>query len=187
MQSVGYSTSFAGIIDPGDLPCSPPTLVLCLLTSSFFFTSSSSFSLLLPPRQHKTPPYWLVVSKIGLVLLTCSTPFPSSAPLPYASHLDLLHKGIQVFTGHITTWRRQKKEQPDVAISRGLAGSFIRGVWTPPCPLCLFLKCPTPYNCCLVMLFLLQLQVLMRWHCVISCVTVGGAFYLPWNIFAAKL
>lgn len=159
MQSVGYSTSFPGIIDPGDPPCSPPTLLSLLLSYSLpppLFPPSVTFK----TAQDTS---WLGGSQQdGVGPLTLQPPFPSSVPLPSSSCLQLLHKGIHV---------AMRPVEMSGDHYRNLCG---RCTNPPPLSFC-FCKCPTPHTRCLVMLFLLsQLQVLMRWDSLFTTVLLAG-------------
>lgn len=106
MQSVGYSTSFPGIIDPGDPPCSQPNLLLSLL-------SSSSLPPLLLPRQQRTPPDWSVVSRMGLA----RWPFDPTASFLFFSAFPFLFLSPAPSQGHShgDTASGDKRVLPDMA------------------------------------------------------------------------
>lgn len=169
MQSVGYSTSFSGIIDPGDPPRSPPTLFLSLAYLLFF--TSSSLPPLLPPRQRRTRLDWLVVSGMGLALWPCSLPSRFQC-------LSLSPPVSSSFTGASTwwcgRWRWEERKLPDATPAQTITATYAGGAQTPPLSFW-FWKCPTPHTRCLVMLFLLsQLQVLMRWDSLYTTELLAG-------------
>lgn len=167
MQSVGYSTSFPGIIDPGDPPCSQPTLLLSLI-------SSSSLPPLLLPRQQRTPPDWSVVSRTGLALwphsflslLQClSLSFPVSSSFTRA------------FTWRYGQWRRE--------------GASWHG-WCPdPSPLFPILKARHPIHPLLThVVFVVAAPSfnevrLLVYHYVAGWASAGGSVYLQPKVCAA--
>lgn len=171
MQSVGYSTSFPGIIDPGDPPCSPPTLLPSLLISSSSPPPPSPPSVTSKPAQDTS---WLVGSqRDGAGPLTLQPPFPFT--FPSSSRLQLLHKGVHVvmrpveMRGEGAAWHYGCPDHYHNLCGRCTNPSF---------SFSLFSKVPHPthtHTRCLVMLFLLsQLQVLMRWDSLYTTVLLAG-------------
>lgn len=125
MQSVGYSTSFAGIIDPGDavhppsyFSCLPPPLLhlLLLFPPSVSSKTAQDTSILVGSQQDRFGP------------LTCSL----SSLLPHLSlSLPVSTSFTRVFTWQRGQWRQQKKEMRDLAMSKDITGTSVRRVWTP--------------------------------------------------------
>lgn len=172
MQSVGCSTSFPGIIDPGDPPCSQPTLLLSLL-------SSSALPPLLPPRQQTTPPDWMVVSRMGLALWPRSLLF-------FLQHLSLSFPVSCSFT-RAFAWRRVQWRRGEGA---SCPGQSIGVAWTLS-SVSPFLKEPHPTHplpspvVSVVAAPSFNEVRLLVFHHIAGWASAGGAVYLQLKVHAA--
>lgn len=116
---------------PSYFPCLPPPLLhlLLLFPPSVSSKTAQDTSILVGSQQDRFGP------------LTCSL----SSLLPYLSlSLPVSTSFTRVFTWRRGQWRQQKKEMRDLAMSKGITGTSVRRVWTPPSSLFLFLKCTHP-------------------------------------------